>query len=163
MFQPQINRNLIFLVLMKNYKIWIRKEVEGIKPGVYAVSEDNESYNRIPCWCKLENGKEVSYFKSFDMLYGNSEEPIIPVYEDFKIEEYESLLNLTEVEMIEDLEGLRPHFMTVDQFINGSFDWDFDWDGFKSVKEAWICARLHDWSCKFTSQHAMTLLMLKHI
>ena len=140
---------------MKDYKIFIYKDstfpVIGLVPaGVYDVVNDNETYDREPSWAEIElSGKFVKLPIARHTFYDDVLSCLpYPVSSDFS----PSFLNAsTEAEMIDDLGGLRPYNLSVDEYLNGCES--DDWDGFDGDAErAWRSAVLNDWSHRFCTR-----------
>lgn len=140
---------------MKDYKIFIYKDstfpVIGLAPaGLYDVVADNETYDNEPSYAEIElSGKlvklPIARHTFYDEVLSCQAYPVASSFSP------SFLKPLPEDEMIEHLSGLRPHDLSVDEYLNGC-EGD-DWDGFDGdVEMAWRSAVLNDWSHRFCTR-----------
>lgn len=119
---------------------------EQIPAGLYEVIADNENYDTTPS-VAIINYEKYNHHISFITHH------IFDVWNPQKDEAYAMLdtfnpdiLNeeLSEDEMLSTLDALRPYYMSVEGFING--DEDCEWDGFDNLKQAYLSALMNEWS-----------------
>ena len=147
-----------------DYKIYVPstmwQDAVKIPKGVYDVLSDNSSYDKEPSCATIQvaERKVLVPFITFSMIFYRFNNTVMyAVISDFEEKDFKQ--NLSEEEMWEDLEALRPHHMTVEEFVSGGVDWD----GFNSLKEAWQHAKLDDLSAYFVTKKRMNKIFAEVI
>lgn len=123
-----------------DYKVYVNYQNEFAGPGVYQVVCDNSTYEKAATEAEIETptGRHWVPVRTADII-GEAETGCWAVFPEFDPLCLEA--DKSEAEMLADLESLRPYGMTVDEYINGKYDFH---NGFVSVKAAWQAAMLHD-------------------
>lgn len=128
---------------------------EQISAGLYEVISDNEDYDTTPSVAVIHYEKmnhHISFLthKVFDIWKPQKNEAYA-VLDTFNPD----ILNeeLSEDEMLSTLDALCPYYITVDGFING--DDEYEWDGFDNLKEAYLSALMNEWSYHSISKKQM--------
>lgn len=138
-----------------DYQVYINADINAdgvvIAPGVYDVIRDNSTYRKAACQAEIQTstGRHWVPIRTADIL-GEPETGCYAVFPGFKPECLST--DKSESDMLTDLESLRPHYMTVDEYVNGYDDFH---NGFVSVKAAWQAAVLHDNSYYLKSNEDM--------
>jgi len=146
-----------------DYKIYINYEYKLFDgsiliPGVYNVLSDDREYDKNPTIAIIECNYGIVDVPIDDFgIWSKITNGCYAVFEDFSPDFLNKNIDVSQ--MLSDLEALRPYDVTVNEYINGCEN--IDWDGFESVKDAWQTAVLHDWSNKFISQKKLNEIFIK--
>lgn len=135
---------------------------EQIPAGLYDVISDNEDYDTTPS-VAIVKFNTIDYsipfliHHMFEVVWNPQKDEAYAVLDTFNPD----IVNeqLSEDEMFSTLDSLRPYYMSVDGFING--DKDYEWDGFDNLKEAYLSALMNEWSYHPISKKRMDENFLK--
>jgi len=153
---------------MKDYKVFIpfpivavsygysESRIESIIPsGVYSVIEDTGSYEKNPSQVLIQfAGAEFWLYLSRHTPWDHFPvEGVFPVYQDF---DFSFLyMDVSNEEMTENLQALRPASASVEEYVFGDADIWEEWEGFGSIRAAWLSAVMYDRSYYFVTRKRM--------
>lgn len=142
---------------MLDYKIFIPisyTTIEGIQipSGLYDVISDNQEYDIIATKAIIEvNGLSYPVDVIRHCAYctwnpgANEAYAVVDSFDPQMLDK-----ELSEDQMLSYIEPLRPHYLSVDEYINGS-DKD-EWEGFKGIKEAYLACLMNEWTHYFVTK-----------
>lgn len=150
------------------YKIFIPisyRTIEGtqIPSGLYDVIADNQEYDMIATKAIIEVDNisyQVDIIRHCAYCKWNPEANEAYAFNDsFGPQMLDK--EPSEDEMLSYIEPLRPYYLSIDEYINGS-DKD-DWKGFKSIKEAYLACIVNEWSYHPISKKQMDEIFYRSI